>query len=87
MYGGRLGDSSGEEMEEPLDNEPRRGHAAANGNTRNGNLDPTPPAEAAADSMEVSSSSKPSTLVPQVDTAARGTSILSNPARFEALIR
>jgi len=73
MYGGRLGDSSGEEMEEPLDNEPRRGHAA-NGNSSNGNLEAVPTVEAAADSMEV-------------DTAARGTSILSNPARFEALIR
>jgi hypothetical protein len=79
MYGGRTGqgDSSSEDMEEQLDNEEPRGQpAVANGNrsnSSNGNVEGQTPEEA-TDCMEV-------------DTAHRGTSILSNPARFEALIR
>lgn len=82
MYGGKVGgDSSSEDMEEALDNSAHQGSSVANGNSRqsrNGNVaGVTPEAEggAATDNMEV-------------DTGAnRGTSILSNPARFEALIR
>lgn len=79
MYGGRTGqgDSSGEDMEEQLDNEEQRGQpAVANGNrsnSSNGNVEGQTPEEA--------------TECMEVDTAHRGTSILSNPARFEALIR
>ena len=79
MYGGRAADSSSEDMEETLDNEAHCGDHSANGNTsRNGNVEEesTPEAETPSESMEV-------------DPAQRGTgtSILSNPARFEALIR
>ena len=71
--------SSSEDMEETLDNEAHCGDHSANGNTsRNGNVEEesTPEAETPSESMEV-------------DPAQRGTgtSILSNPARFEALIR
>ena len=74
MYGGSRGaDSSSEDMEEPLDND-----HSVNGNTsRNGNVEEsnsTPEGENASESMDV-------------EPAQRGTSILSNPARFEALIR
>ena len=79
MYGGRAADSSSEDMEETLDNEAHCVDHSANGNTsRNGNVEEesTPEAETPSESMEV-------------DPAQRGTgtSILSNPARFEALIR
>ena len=79
MYGGRAADSSSEDMEETLDNEAHCMDHSANGNTsRNGNVEEesTPEAETPSESMEV-------------DPAQRGTgtSILSNPARFEALIR
>ena len=72
MYGGRGADSSSEDMEEALDND-----HSANGNTsRNGNVEDgnTPEGETPSESMEV-------------EPAQRGTSILSNPARFDALIR
>jgi len=78
MYGGSRGaDSSSEDMEEALDNEAHCGDHSANGNTsRNGNVEEssTPEGETASESMDV-------------EPAQRGTSILSNPARFEALIR
>ena len=72
MYGGRGADSSSEDREEALDND-----HSANGNTsRNGNVEDgnTPEGETPSESMEV-------------EPAQRGTSILSNPARFDALIR
>ena len=80
MYGGSRGaDSSSEDMEETLDNEAHCGtEHSANGNTsRNGNVEEssTPEGETASESMEVEQAGQ------------RGTSILSNPARFEALIR
>ena len=77
MYGGRGADSSSEDMEEALDNEAHCGDHSANGNTsRNGNVedDSTPEGETPSESMEG-------------EPAQRGTSILSNPARFDALIR
>ena len=78
MYGGSRGaDSSSEDMEEALDNEAHCGDHSANGNTsRNGNVEEssTPEGETGSESMDV-------------EPAQRGTSILSNPARFEALIR
>jgi len=83
MYGGGRpgqGDSSSEDMEEQLDNEEHHctDIGVANGNSavnRNGNMEAeTPDSETSPDSMDV-------------DPAHRGTSILSNPARFEALIR
>jgi len=80
MYGGRTaqGDSSSEDMEEQLDNEEHHSDfGVANGNSssaRNGNMEAETPEEEITDSMEV-------------DATHRGTSILSNPARFEALIR
>ena len=80
MNGGCRGaDSSSEDMEETLDNEAHCGtEHSANGNTsRNGNVEEssTPEGETASESMEVEQAGQ------------RGTSILSNPARFEALIR
>ena len=78
MYGGRGADSSSEDMEEALDNEAHCGDHSANGNTsRNGNVEEssTPEGETPSESMDVE------------PAAQRGTSILSNPARFEALIR
>ena len=77
MYGGRGADSSSEDMEEALDNEAHCVEHSANGNTsRNGNVEDssTPEAETPSESMDV-------------EPSQRGTSILSNPARFEALIR
>ena len=78
MYGGRGADSSSEDMEEALDNEAHCGDHSANGNTsRNGNVEEssTPEGETPSESMDVEPAGQ------------RGTSILSNPARFEALIR
>jgi hypothetical protein len=78
MYGGRAGqgDSSSEDMEEQLDNEEQRGlPAVANGNRSN------------SSNGNVEGEMSEATECMEVDTSHRGTSILSNPARFEALIR